>query len=109
MELPVDDVVPSDEVLTDAGRGRASAAEADRGRAELRTREDPVQAELDASKEKAIAAREDSTKQSDMIRDIVKQAVAGAMAEAKGSKPAGKKIKYQYDDQGLIAGAETTE
>ena len=110
MELPVDDVVPSDEVLTQMQDAAAQAQQKQIEDAQNFEREKiQFQAELDASKEKAIAAREDSTKQSDMIRDIVKQAVAGAMAEAKGSKPAGKKIKYQYDDQGLIAGAETTE
>ena len=105
MELPVDDVVPSDEVLT-----QMQQAAADQQQQALQQQQDferekiQFQAELDASKEQAIAQREDSNKQGDFIREIVKQAVAGAMAEAK-SRPT--KIKYQKDEQGLITGAET--
>lgn len=111
MELPVDDVVPSDEVLTQMQDAAAQAQQKQIEDAQNFEREKiQFQAELDASKEKAIAAREDSTKQSDMIRDIVKQAVAGAMAEAKGKQPGGtKKLKYNYGEDGLISGAEVEE
>ena len=107
MELPVDDVVPSDDVLTQMQDAAAQAQQKQIEDAQNFERDKiQFQAELDASKEQAIAAREDKTKQGDFIREIVKQAVAGAMAEAKSKQPA-KKIKYQYDDAGLIAGAET--
>ena len=111
MELPVDDVVPSDEVLTQMQDAAAQAQQKQVEDAQNFEREKiQFQAELDASKEQAIAAREDSGKQGDFIREIVKQAVAGAMTEAKGKQPGGtKKLKYNYGEDGLISGAEVEE
>jgi len=36
----------------------------------------------------------------------VKQAVAGAMAEAKGKQPAKRRIKYKYGEDGMVSEAE---
>lgn len=107
MELPVDKTVPSDEVLAQEQAAQAQAMQKQVEEQRQFEREKiQFQAEVDASKEQAIAAREDQNKQGDFIREIVKQAVAGAMAEAKSKQPA-KKVKYNYDDSGVITGAET--
>jgi hypothetical protein len=65
------------------------------------------QLQLEAAKAEAKAVSDDRARTLELISDIVKQAVSGAMTEKAASKP--KKLRYSYDDQGLIEGAEAVD
>lgn len=114
MELPVDDVVPDDDALEAQMQAQAQMQQqAAEMQAQLEERKLRLTHELDMESETAAASRETESKQTDMISDVVKQAVAAAMktdgeekskAAEKKSQP--RKIKYQYDDDGVLVGGE---
>ena len=107
MELPVDDVVPSDEVLD--AQMQAQAQQADQQKQEMLQFEQAkieMQSKADVAKEAAVAQREGANNQANMIADIVKQAVAATVKAKDETKKATKKIRYQYNDAGELVGGE---
>lgn len=104
LELP-EDVVPSDEDL-EAQMKAAADAEAEKMAALQKGETDKILLEhkLDMEKEAAIAKREDQTKSADLLADVVKQAVANAMKTQTEQR---KKVKFNYDDKGVLVGGET--
>ena len=113
MELPVDDVVPSDEAIEAAQQAQQQAVQAQQQgamQAQQAAHEADVQGQIavETAKEQAKAQREGSNKQSDVIAEVVKQAVAAALqqqTEKAAASAAGKKIRYEYDEDGnLVAG-----
>ena len=116
MELPVDDVVPSDEALEAQMQAQSQAAQdqlAQQTQQQLALEEGKakIKAEVDMQAAAADAQREAATKQTDLIADVVKQAVGAAMKADGESKKAkgGKKIRYQYNDAGDLVGGEIDE
>lgn len=102
MELPVDEVVPSEEELEQREKAAAEQQQAmlmAQQQAEAQQEQQRLQAEAERDQLKSEAQQRDRTLQ--IIGDIVKQAVSSAVQE---SRP--KAIKYRYDDQGVIQGAE---
>ena len=114
MELPVDEVVPTDEELAQQMESQAKAQQeqmammqqAEERKDQLKIEAIKVQGGIDIQRDAANAARDAQNKQRDLIADVVKQAVQAAM-QAKGEeqKP-GKKIRYEYDEEGNLVGGE---
>lgn len=102
MELPVDEVVPTAEELDERERAMAEqqAAQAQQ-QMQLEQQQAEQQAQLEAAKAETKAAADEKARTLEIIGDIVKQAVANAMAQ---NKP--KRLKYSYSDDGVIEGAE---
>jgi hypothetical protein len=95
MELPVDDVVPSEDVVDEQVQQQAQAAQA----------QQQAIAQAEQAKEQAIGQRESQTQNAQVIGDIVKQAISTAMSQH--TKPApSKKVKHTYDEQGNLASSE---
>ena len=108
LELPVDEVVPTDEAL-DAQAQAAQEAQAQAVAEAQQAEVGKLQLEhkLDMEKEAAISAREKEAAGATMISDVVKQAVQNAMqSSAESMKKNTKKLKYQYNDAGEIVGGE---
>jgi hypothetical protein len=78
MELPVDEVVPTDEVIEQNAQAQAAAME----------KQQQMQLQIEAAKEGAVAQRESQAQQTQIIGDIVKAAVAKAMAPQGEKQPA---------------------
>lgn len=116
MELPVDEVVPNEEALAQQSQQQAEAQQqqmqlmqqAEERKDQLKLKAIQVQGDIDIRRDAANAARDAQNKQRDLISDVVKQAVQAAM-QAKGEegdKKPGKKIRYEYDEQGNLVGGE---
>jgi len=114
MELPVDEVVPTDEELAQQMESQAKAQEqqmqmmqaAEERKDQLKLEAIKVQGDIDIQRDAANAQRDAASKQRDLIADVVKQAVQAAM-QAKGEeKKPGKKIRYEYDEEGNLVGGE---
>jgi hypothetical protein len=109
MELPVDEVVPSDEAIDAANEAQSQAIQAQQQQVlavQQQTSERDTQQKilLEQTKEEAKGAREATGKQADIIAEVVKQSVAAAL-QAQSEKAASKKIRYEYNDAGdLVAG-----
>lgn len=109
LELPVDDVVPTDEALDEQMAAQAQAQQA-QVEAMQQAEEKKVMLEhkLDMEREATIAQREGQSKKDDMLVDIVKQAVTDTLKSSaefqKANAP--KKLKYNYDDKGDLVGGE---
>ncbi|MBX3603195.1 MAG: hypothetical protein KF863_21450 [Rubrivivax sp.] len=83
MELPVDEVVPSEEALEE--REQATAQQAQQQMQEavaMREAEQGAQAALEQQKAEAKAAGDERVARTKLIGDVVKQAVAGATRNA---------------------------
>ena len=108
LELPVDEVVPSDEDLD----AQAQAAQEAQQQAMQQAQQAEVgklmlEHKMDMEKESAISAREKDAAGANMISDVVKQAVQNAMqSSAESMKKNTKKLKYQYNDAGELVGGE---
>lgn len=108
LELPVDEVVPSNEEL-DAQAAAAQQMQQEQMALAQKTEADKMLLEhkLDMDKEAAIAEREKESDSTKLISEVVKQAVQNAMqSSAEATKKAGKKLKYQYNDAGELVGGE---
>jgi len=106
LDLPVDEVVPTDEAYAaqQAEQSQAAAAQMEAMK-QAETEKMVLQARLEMEADAASDAREAEGKKSDVLADVVKQAVAAAMQQKESAaKP--KRIRYNYDEQGAIAGAE---
>lgn len=108
MELPVDEMVPTDDELA---QREAAAAQAAQQQAQQMQQMQAAELEqklmLEQAKEEAKGAREAASKTQDIIGEVVKQAVANAMASSKDAetkKP--KKVRYEYNDAGELVGGE---
>lgn len=113
MELPVDEVVPTDEELdAQFAQQQQQLQQQKQEQMAMLQQEHKQEIELVAVKEQAITDREKATQNTSVIADIVKQAVASALESqqpaANGGSGAGgkKKIKYQYDEAGSLVGGE---
>jgi hypothetical protein len=111
MELPVDGIVPSADDLEERERAQAEQQQQMLQMAQDAEAQKAEQAlQLEAAKAEAKAVADDRARTLELIADIVKQAVAGAMAEGKAKEPpakaAPKRLRFDYGDDGLIAGAE---
>ena len=124
MELPVDDVVPSDEALDAAQQAQQQAMQAQQqaamdaqqqahqaeiqGQIAVETAKEQAKTQRESTVEQARAQRDGANKQSDVIGEVVKQAVAAALqqqTEKSAASAASKKIRYEYDEDGnLVAG-----
>jgi hypothetical protein len=101
MELPVDDIVPSDDMIKQKQAQEAQAQQAQlEAQQKMLENQQATQAQLEQQKAQAQSDREAQKMQMSMIGDIVKQAVAHAMSTKKPSS-----IKYQHDEKGNLVGA----
>jgi hypothetical protein len=116
MELPVDEVVPTDEQF-DAQQAAAAKAAQEQMQMQMQAEVGMKQLEhqQDMEKEAAIAARDKERVGQQALADVVKQAVQTALqsqqpAENGGAGAGGKKkLAFKYGDDGLISGAEETD
>jgi hypothetical protein len=109
MELPVDDVVPSEDQVDEQIAQQAQAMQAQmQQQAQMAQQalgaQTQSKAQLIQVKEQAIGQRESQAANAGTIQDIVKQAVAAAMA--KQTERGKKKVKFNYNDKGEIVGGE---
>jgi hypothetical protein len=116
MELPVDEVVPTDEEFE-----KTQAAQAEQQQAAIQAQMQADQAKLqlehqfEMEREAAITQRDSQRLNQQAMADVVKQAVQTALqaqqatpeSGAGGKKP--RKLAFKYGDDGLIAGAEETD
>ena len=109
LELPVDEVVPSDEELDQQMQAQAEQQQA-MLEAQQKGEENRIMLEhkLDMEKEASIAGREADSKKTDLIATVVQKAVETALQsqDATVKKAGAKKLKYQYNDQGELVGGE---
>lgn len=83
MELPVDDVVPSEEELEERQQAAAQQAQQEmQEAAAMREAEQGAQAALEQQRAELKAAGEERVARTKLIGDVVKQAVAGATRNA---------------------------
>jgi hypothetical protein len=113
MELPVDEVVPTDDDMAQKQQAEAQAMQQQQQQqlqtqAQLSQIQSNSQIAVDSAKEQAKTVREQALKTQDTIGQVVKEAVAAAMATSKatGAPKAPKTIKYHYDDEGNLVGGE---
>lgn len=103
MELPVDEVVPSEEELE---RREQAKAQAQQQQAEQQMQLEQAEREAEVAQRSAEEAAKAQAKEREQITsivgDLVKKAVAGAMAERQQQR----RLRFQYDDAGEIVGAE---
>ena len=105
MELPVDEVVPTeDEVEKQAQAQAEQQQQMIEAQAAAQEKEFQQQLQLEQVKEEAKGAREQTNAKNDVIAQVVKEAVAAAMAAQQSAKP--KKIAYKYDREGQLVGGE---
>lgn len=111
MELPVDDIVPTEEELQQREQAQAEAQQqAMQMEQQARQAEVEQQLQVEAAKAEAKAVADDRARSLELIGDIVKQAVSGAMTESKGAEPKKpKKVRFDYGEDGLIQGAEALD
>lgn len=108
MELPVDEIVPSEEEIEKQDK-EAAQAQQQQMQAQQQMQEQAEKTDLEKQLV-LIKAKADASAQDDQARvtaDVVKQAVQAVLAEHTAKSAAGKKqIKYQYDDKGQLTGGE---
>lgn len=114
LELPTE-AVPTDEEL-EAQQQQAAQAQQAQIEAQQQMEEKKMQMEhqMTLEREAAIGAREAEGKRTDVLADVVKNAVSSALAAHSESskvaaKTAGKKVRFNYDDNGNLVGGETEE
>jgi hypothetical protein len=91
MELPVDEVLPSDEAYEEQQASQQQAMqEQQKQQFDMQLALKQQEAQIDAEKEESIAAREEQNKSNDLLADVIKQAVAAAMKPAPDAKKTGK-------------------
>ena len=111
MELPVDDVVPTDDDFEKMQAAAAQAAQAQQEAAQ-QAEAQKLQAEVQLVqvKEQAITEREAAKHEQGLTAEVVKQAVTAALQQHSQSQQptpqAKKRVKFTYDEQGNISGAE---
>ncbi len=111
MELPVDDVVPSEDELDKQMLAQSQQAQSQQEQA---GQAQQVQADLELRNELAVVKAKGEVKSSEdqtaVIADAVKQAVAAAMQQhTEASKPQEtpkKRVKYEYDEKGNLMSGE---
>jgi hypothetical protein len=102
MELPVDEVVPSEDELEKRQQEQAQAAQAQmQAQQQALQQEQAAAAEAEGAKLVAKSQADQQQRTLEIIGDIVKQAVSKAMAEGRP-----KKIKFGKNEDGLIESAE---
>ncbi len=121
MELPVDEVVPTDEQLDER---QASAAEGKKAEMKEALEFEAAKADiafqnqlkLEEVKTKARVAGDQQAETIKVIGDVVKQAMQAAQAEHQAKNAAApegkgkpKRVKYSHNDDGLIEAAELEE
>ncbi len=108
LQLPIDDVVPSDEELAAQMEQQAQAAQAQAQAAQQAQAMDiEGKKALEEVKAQADMQREEHKQNLALIADVVKQSVAQAVAENKPAKDGSRKpINFKYDAEGRIVGAE---
>jgi len=108
LQLPIDDVVPSDEELAAQMEQQAQAAQAQAQAAQQAQAMDiEGKKALEEAKAQADMQREEHKQNLALIADVVKQSVAQAVAENKPAKDGSRKpINFKYDAEGRIVGAE---
>ena len=110
LELPVDEVVPSDEELDQQMQQQAQQQQQMLEMQQKAEQDKMVlQNKLDMEKEQQIAGREAQGKQTDLISTVVQKAVETALQSQDATVKktgAAKKLKYQYNDQGELVGGE---
>lgn len=110
MELPVDEVVPSDE---DFAAQQAQAAEQQQKQMqqqiELQQQQMSLEHKFEMEKEAAIGEREGAARGDQMLADVVKKAVETALQSQQPGPTSGagkRKVKMNYDETGTLVGAE---
>lgn len=110
MELPVDEVVPSDEDFEAAQAAQAEQAQKQvEQQLALQEQQLKLEHQMDMEKEAAIAQREAGARSDQMLADVVKKAVETALQSQQAGPQAGagkKKVKMNYDETGTLVGAE---
>ncbi len=109
LELPVDEVVPTDEEIEEMLQQQAASQEAQLAAAqEAEIGKIRLEHELDMEKEDAISKRESASKKEEMVTDIIRQTIEKTMQSTADfmKQNAPKRLKYQYDDKGDLVGGE---
>lgn len=105
LELPVDDVVPSDEDYEAQQQAQAQAMQqAQQQQLEMQMADKKADQQFELQKETLIAQREKESKSADVLADVIKQAVGSAMQEQQAKQP--RKVRFTHDEEGQIVGAE---
>jgi len=116
MELPVDDVVPSDEALSQIQQAQQEsqqqmmAAQQNLEQQKMQHEKELQDAKLGNETERETmrlqtkSADNSANNQAAVLANIVKESVASALAAQAASK---KRVKFNYTDTGELAGAET--
>jgi len=107
MELPVEDVTPSQDELDAQQQAQAQAAQAQQ---QQMAQIEQQKQDTELKKEQIISEREAAGRDHAMISDIVNQAVKAAMAAqpasaASAPKQGGRKVSFLKDAMGDIVGA----
>lgn len=111
MELPVDEVVPSEEALDQRQKERAQAAQ-EQAQAErehelaLKQHDAQQQVAVETARTEAKSVADDRQRTLQLMGDIVKQAVSTEIAKARSTK---KAVRYQTGADGLIESAAVAE
>jgi hypothetical protein len=103
MELPVDEVVPSDDELTKAAE---AAAQAQQGQMEAMQQAQAQEQQNKVDIEKLRLEGQGMKDQANLIAEVVKQAVTAALAQQKPVAGGKKKVKFSYDAAGNIQSAD---
>lgn len=104
MELPVDDVVPTDDEFE---KQQAAAAQAMQAQQQAMMQAEQQKQQMELAREDKITEREAASHENALTADVVKQAVTAALAQhSEKAAPAKKRVKFTYDEQGNISGAE---
>jgi hypothetical protein len=107
MELPVDEVVPSEEDLAAAQQAQQEAqAQAAQAQQQTQLQQMQLEHQQTLEREQAITEREAASNDHSVLANIVQQAVAAAMQAHTAKKPPTKRIKYQYSPEGELIGGE---
>jgi hypothetical protein len=114
MELPVDEVVPTeDEMQQKAAAEQQAAQQQQQQQLQMQSQLAQIQSQsqiaIDTAHEQAKTTREQALKTQDTIGNVVKEAVAAAMATQKATGKPSKKIMYHYDTEGNLVGGEIGE
>lgn len=103
MELPVEDVTPSQDELD--AQQQAAAQQAQQQQAQMQQIEQAKQ-DTELKKEQIISEREAASRDHSMLADIVKQAVTAAMSTQKPASAGKRNVNFRKDAMGDIIGAE---
>ena len=111
MELPVDEVVPTDDEFEAQQAAAAQAMQAQQQAVlEATQQTERAKFEMTMAREDKITERELKVKDASTQADVIKEAVSAALAshqEQVAAQPQQRKaIKYHYDDNGQIISGE---